>query len=394
MEGGADEQLLLRGVDGDGAMLTRWWVLTIYSFSSGLQALLWMTYSSVPDHSKSYLNVGDKDLQNILEEGPWGYMVMAFFASWLFTTKGGLKKAVLLSCFMCFAAAFIRVIPCFLHPETRRQHESKLLWIIYVAQLINASAAPLTQASCSLLSQLWFPPSQRATATAFARQSNAGGRAIGFFLGPALVKHAKDLPRLLYIEVVLAAVPLLAALIYFPAAPKVPPSESAKFLYQNEQEDGAQTKKDAMLGRDGNGSAGGTSAANILRDCKDLLLQPSRLGLLVLAFGVQMGVYGAWSGVLVTVLTGSNEFTNSQAGLLGSLNTFAGIFGGVVIGVFCDYPALATKLKSIMLLLCGTSCGTFLLLALAVHPFSLLGAHVSFASICTLSWVAGRHRCI
>ncbi len=57
--------------------------------------------------------------------------------------------------------------------------------------------------------------------------SNALGRAIGFFLGPALVHTSTDLPRLLYVNVAFAALPCLAAWVYLPPFPAAPPSSAA-----------------------------------------------------------------------------------------------------------------------------------------------------------------------
>jgi hypothetical protein len=41
-----------------------------YAYIAALQSLLWFTYSSVPDHSKAFLGVGDQTLIFFLNEGP------------------------------------------------------------------------------------------------------------------------------------------------------------------------------------------------------------------------------------------------------------------------------------------------------------------------------------
>ena len=35
----------------------RWWILFWFAYIAALQSLNWMTYSSVPDHSKIFLNI-------------------------------------------------------------------------------------------------------------------------------------------------------------------------------------------------------------------------------------------------------------------------------------------------------------------------------------------------
>lgn len=65
-----------------------------------------------------------------------------------------------------------------------------------------------------------------------------------------------------------------------------------------------------------------------------------RFGFLVIAFGLQMGGYGAWSGALTSVLT-VDGVSDAKASWLGFGNTIAGMVGGTVAGFLTDCPALA-----------------------------------------------------
>jgi len=69
-----DGERALLPVDDDDhdsfeAELSRWWVLVIFSLTSGFQGLAWFTYSSVPMQSKEYLHIEDSELNLILNEG-------------------------------------------------------------------------------------------------------------------------------------------------------------------------------------------------------------------------------------------------------------------------------------------------------------------------------------
>ena len=303
------QELLSSSVEeGNVVEPCRWWVLGVFGFSSGIQGLLWMTFSSVPSESKAYYNIGERELDIMLNEGPVAYVIVVLACTLILTSRGGLRSAVGLSCGMCLVASVIRTVPSWL-----ANHQSGMAFL-YTAQFLNAAAAPLTQAAPSLMSQIWFPASQRALATGIARQSNACGRAVGFFIGPALVTTPTALPRLLYVEIAFAAATLLGYLAYFPEGPVKAPTRSAALMAANSEADTA----DHSLGL-------------LVKQAVRLCLLESRVFLLVLSFGLQMGMYGAWSGVLPSVLQSEagGGFNKEQAGEFGSVNTFAGIGGRV-----------------------------------------------------------------
>jgi len=103
-----------------------------------------------------------------------------------------------------------------------------------------------------------------------ARQSNACGRAVGFYMGPALVSAASDLPTLLYVEVAMAVAVLLGFLVYFPEGPKHAPTRSAQLLAAT-----AEVEQSHSIG-------------TICREAWKLCQLKSRVFLLVLSFGLQV----------------------------------------------------------------------------------------------------------
>jgi MFS transporter, FLVCR family, disrupted in renal carcinoma protein 2 len=170
----------------------KWWVLTWYSYLSALQSLLWMTFSSVPEASNAYLGVDDATLNLLLAYGPIAFCICVFPAAALLTSRptDGLGLSVRLGALMCLTAALLRTIPVAFGsaralPGT--QAHTAMLALTHIAQFINAAVGPLIVASPAVLSRLWFPPAQRNTATSIANTANALGRAVGFFLGPAVV---------------------------------------------------------------------------------------------------------------------------------------------------------------------------------------------------------------
>lgn len=388
----------------------RWWVLGWYSYLSALQSLIWMTWSSVPDISKAYLSTDDSTLDLWLDWGPTAYCVSVFAALWLLSARlDGLRLSVRVAAMMCFAAALFRCVPLLFSEEDRAgDAHGALLAVIHAAQFLNGAVAPFVVASPSHLSLLWFSDAQRNTATAVANVANALGRAVGFFLGPAVVASTTDLPTLLLLEVALAGLPLVATLIYYPAVPANPPSAAAAQVISTLQERRAWAEARAAAAEEGeeaeahgayagllsdsdatikaHGSSSGSSTfITAAREIGVALRQPSFL-ILAIAGGAQMAWYGAWSGVLPTVLT--PRFTDAQAGSFGSVNTFAGIVGGLLAGLITDHPRLRKQLGLVVQVLALASAALFAVLALAVPPYSQL-PQLSYGALLALCGAAG-----
>ncbi len=294
-----------------------WWVLFWYAYIAALQSLLWMTYSSVPDDSRDYLKTDNSTLDLFLDWGPVGYVVAVAGALWLLSFRAdGLTISVRLAAGLCLFSSVLRCLPLVLTDDQKENNHNAVLAAVHIAQFVNGSVAPLVVASPALLSLRWFAEDWRNTATAVANVASALGRAIGFFLGPALVSTASDLPTLLLLEIGLAGLPFLAVLIYYPVAPSTPPSRAAEEEAQA-MELKSRKMELAKLDMEGNGQGCcgtvSTSASTAAKEVLAAIRVPSFL-LLAVAGGVEMAVYGAWSGVLPTVL--SPKFTDTQAGAL------------------------------------------------------------------------------
>ena len=386
---------------------SQWWILFWYFYLSALQSLLWMTFSSVPDSSRDYLSVDDSTLDLWLDLGPIAFCITVWGAMYLLTERAdGLRFSVLLAAALLCGASLLRSIPALL-PAAQRSSTGSLA-CIYVGQFINAGVAPLIVASPAYLSLLWFDESRRNVVTAIANTASAAGRAVGFFLGPALVSTAADIPTLLAVECALAVLPLIAVLLYFPVRPLDPPSRAAAaeferldVLIQRRGSAGAASDEgpgvSLLLKQGGEGEEDSDaivrrSACASVRDSAydvwAVVCSPS-FALVALSGGAQMAVFGAWSGTLPTVL--SPRFTDAQAGVFGSVCTFAGIAGGLAFGYASDTPALRTSLRGLLICLCLASGALFTLIALALKPIALdaLSPTLDFWPLLVLCGFAG-----
>lgn len=384
--------------------LQQTWILTMYCFVSAIQALLWMTYSSVdPDIAYGYLGLGTNATDNatreqlttwIVNEGPIGYIFTVFTVPVLLLHPQGLRYAMLLAGCMPLLAAVLRMIPAWVSPS-EGDGRTPYLWLVFVAQAINAMAAPYTQSLPTHVSQTWFGVNWRAFATSVGRVSNAGGRSIGYFIGPALA-HSGKLDSLMYVELGTAAAIFVAVAAYFPAAPRYPPTRSADALRASTLSKGPMAKATAATNNESPGhqverneTGRRNNGRRICQELGTVVCSKSRTILLLVGFGVQMGAYGAWSGVLLPVLTTSG-MDPQEASDIGAYNTLAGVVGGVAIGLVVAMPQIATRLRVTLVLLSLAGAATFTVVLLALPPLDVV--HLSKTSIVLLCTLGGLFR--
>lgn len=395
------------------ADVRRWYVLAIYSWISAQQSLLWMTYSSVPSAGAAFLGCSPSTLVLLLDWGPIFFLVALPLAVWMLRWREGMRWSILASAGLCASAALLRTVPYAIW------REDAPLWTVHVAQILNASAAPFVVVSPSYLSTLWFAGSERNFATAVANVANALGRAVGFFLGPALVHHADDMLTLLWLEVGVTALPLICAIIHMPNEPPEPPTKVAALeraerlgldagawslsserpfmsltTPSDEVADIGDEVADSLVDRRPSATNKATSPWPAIAEMLGLLLQP-RVLLVCVAGGVQMAVYGAWSGQLPSVLTAtaasasssSASLTAWQAGVIGCVNTLAGILSGLGAGVLTDRPAWMRRLRTVLIIVSALSTALFVLAALGTGPWAVLALarYEALVATCTLA---------
>lgn len=362
----------------------KWWVLFWFSYLSALQSLLWMTFSSVPDVSREWLQTDNQTLDLWLDWGPVAFCVAVIPATWLLgSSPRGLRWSMIVGAFMCTIASVLRCLPAVLDHSAVSSSNTGILASIHIAQFINGAVAPFVVASPALLSLIWFDENSRNTATAIGNVANAVGRGVGFFLGPAIAKSAGDMPTLLYLEIGLAVLPLIALLLYLPSVPTTPPS-SAALAQTHEWEAMQRARAQVPVGQDGYTIVGvGTSSAAYLTPTSSFFSCGSFKHLLSFSFllvaasgGLQMALYGGWSGLLTTIL--APPFTDTEAGIVGSANTFAGIVGGLLVGVISDLPKLRHHLKTVISVLALSAAAVFAVFAVAVYSRSEGGSNGRF----------------
>ncbi|XP_018615043.1 solute carrier family 49 member A3 isoform X2 [Scleropages formosus] len=202
----------------------RWFVLSVLCLLNCSNAMLWLSFAPVADQTAQYLRVS-------VDQVNWlsiVYMVVAipvsFMTTWMLDTWG-LRVSLVLGSWLNMVGGILRYISI-LKPVPA------VMWgfpVLMFGQTLCALAQPLVIFSPTKLAALWFPVHQRATANMLASMANPVGLLCANILSPLIVESTNNLPLMLGIYAVPAAVAcLLATLGIQRSVPPSPPSASAE----------------------------------------------------------------------------------------------------------------------------------------------------------------------
>ncbi|XP_041696561.1 solute carrier family 49 member A3-like, partial [Coregonus clupeaformis] len=184
---------------------------------------LWLTFAPVVDHSAQFLGV-------TLDQINWLsiiYMVVAiplsFGTTWMLDTLG-LRITLVLGSWLNTLGAVLRFVGIL-----RSLPNAANFPVVMGGQTLCALAQPLVIFTPTKLAALWFPEHQRATANMIASMSNPLGILIASIFSPMIVGTTNNIPLLLFIYAVPAAIICLLATVGIrDSPPPTPPSASAE----------------------------------------------------------------------------------------------------------------------------------------------------------------------
>ena len=111
----------------------RWWILIIYSLLAAVQNIYWLTYNTTAILTQEFYQTSEIAVTMISMIGPICYFVFALLSAWVLDYLA-LRKSIVIASAMMMFCSFLRIAAY--NPQT--------FWIIFVAQVFNASAAPGT----------------------------------------------------------------------------------------------------------------------------------------------------------------------------------------------------------------------------------------------------------
>ena len=360
---------------------SRFWVLFVYCLLAICQACSWnvfgpiypATYKAFPSWTPGYLNWVINSA-NIMF-GISLYPISVGVRRW------GARRTTLFCALMVSVSALVRCIPLADGPA----HQTMMV----LSMLCNGAGGAWLNFGGPLLSELWFPQSERTMATSLASVCAYAGGALGFLVGPALVgqpsvstTHAAAraaMDRLFYLEAAVCVASALCCVAHFPDQPKHPPSEAA-----------AAKRKAAALEREaataaprGSEEAGDADvkAAGGLRAYFSPSVGARKYWVLSIAMGIPLGVSQGWGSVLYPCLE-PLDFSEQEAAWLGFLQTMAGCAASVAVGALLD--RFAGRLKLVAVLVTGIATAAYTLFCANAagymplsHPSSIAFAYVT-----------------
>lgn len=288
-----------------GVSKSRWWMLFVFCYLNLLQGWFWVLPGPIAAPYNDILGLDGDAVELLLNLGQILFVVGSLPYA-LLMGRGRHRLGMLSACALILSGSVCRY--------AARDGSAVSQSLMYASASANAIAGIVAMGAVSTLAETWFPVNERATATAIMGESNIIGCNVGYLLGPYMVPDSSDPNRLYRYHLVclLASAPLTAcALLHFPDAPTLAPSDSAALQRE--------------------GEAAFTLAA-FWATLKALSASRS-FWALSLAYGAVAGVFGCWQSILDLLLSGYDEVT---LGWLSAASSFAGSLAGIAVGRLLD----------------------------------------------------------
>lgn len=303
----------------------RWYICLIFATLGMMQGGVWNTWSPIDESAEYAFGFTESDIDLLANLGDIAFLICMPLFMWLLHRKG-LRLPVLISSFFIALGTGLRCLPL---------PVDVLRIFIHLGQILNGIGGCTVMAAPTFLSNIWFPPEERVTATSIAILFSYIGTGLAFVLGPAIVHQPGDngtiknvsniawieiipsnhsheekiirheIATLMYMEFGLCLAVFTSIALFFPNKPPSPPSASAS-----------------------------TERTNFKEGLKALLRNKTYL-VVTLTFALTVGSFGGWMGV-VSVIVSPLGVSQDEAGKIGMVMTLAGCAMGMVIGWFAD----------------------------------------------------------
>lgn len=307
----------------------RWWVLLCFVLMGILQAASWNIYGPVyqvaltafPSWTPAFLDW-------VINSANISFLLVLYPVA-LFAARQGHRRVTLVSALCIVICTGLRCLPV---------ADGQLQQVLtVVSMLFNGFGGGWFTFAGPVLSELWFPQTQRTLATAASVGAVAMGQALGFVIGPALVGISSSnsssiitldaaragMDRLFWVEFVSSCLVFLMCMAYYPDQPKHPPSEAAAAKRRPPQH-----RYSAQLPPSSGDTAYAVSSTGlgVFFPCGGVQSSAAARGkywALSIAMSVSIGVTQGWSSVFFECLQ-PLHVTQNEAAWLGFLMTMAG----------------------------------------------------------------------
>ncbi|CAH2989603.1 unnamed protein product [Chilo suppressalis] len=284
---------------------TRWVMLAFFVMFSASNSLQWVQYTIIQDIVVQYYGVSS----NLVSWTSLVYMVtyvpLIFPASWLLS-RTGLRVTTIIGSFGTCAGAWLKVLSV---PQD-------MFWLGFMGQTVVAISQVFILNVPPRLAAVWFGANQVSSACSIGVFGNQLGVALGFLLPPILVRAqgsieqiAEDFRLMFFLVAGFTTLLFVLILLFFKAAPPSPPSAAADF--------------------------GSSLDSNFYQSLKKLLTNRNYV-LLLISYGINVGVFYAISTLLNQLVLTYYPGANADAGRIGLVIVVAGMVGSVICGMILD----------------------------------------------------------
>ncbi|XP_061708341.1 uncharacterized MFS-type transporter C09D4.1 isoform X2 [Cydia pomonella] len=284
---------------------TRYLMLGIFVFYSASNAFQWIQYSIIQDAVVKYYEVSSITVYWTSMIYMITYIPLIFPASWLLD-KTGLRVTTIIGSFGTCLGAWLKV---FSVPQD-------MFWLGFTGQTIVAISQVFILNVPPRLAAVWFGADQVSLACSIGVFGNQLGVALGFVLPPMFVKAggtieqiAADFQFMFYLVAGVTSVLFVFILLFFKRAPATPPSAAADL--------------------------GASLDSNFLHSVKKLFTNRN-YNLLLISYGLNVGVFYAISTLLNEVVLKFFPGANEDVGRIGLMIVVAGMLGSVICGFILD----------------------------------------------------------
>ena len=314
----------------------RWAMLFIFVMYSASNAFQWTELVIISNVIETYYDVSTLAVTWTSMIYMVTYIPLIFPASW-FLQKKGLRLSLIIGSLGTCIGSWVKVLAT--------GQASWCFPVLFCGQTIVAISQVFILGIPAELAAAWFPSTQVSTSCAIGVFGNQLGIALGFVIPPSVIRMQKeesdlhligtDLFHMFLAVAIITSISFILIVVAFKDRPPTPPSRA--------QELGGQ-KED------------GDYLSSIKR-----LVQNRGFVLLLITYGLNVGVFYAISSLLNTVVLMHFDDAQEDAGRMGLVIVTCGMGGSMVCGIILDktHEYKRTTLAVYVLSFVGMLCYMF-----------------------------------
>ncbi|XP_052861150.1 feline leukemia virus subgroup C receptor-related protein 2-like [Anopheles cruzii] len=317
----------------------RWFLLVLTVLSIASSYLQWIQYSVVANIMAKYYNISATWIDCTSMVFMVIYIVTVFPISYVMDVRN-MRQSAVIGTVGTALGAWVKVFSA----------DPSQFTVVLLGQTVSAIAQVFLLSIPSRLSATWFSPEEASSVCAFGVFGAQLGIAIAFFLTPMVIVNNDDPAAIgVDLQVFLMGVAGFSTMIacmviaIFKSEPPFAPSH-----VQALQRTMKPRRKDYW-----------PSVARLMRDHNYLIL--------VLAYGINVGLFNAFSTLLNQIVLNYFPDSASDAGRVGLALIVLGLIGSMVFGYLLD---TSHKYKATAVWVCRLSAVTMVIFALALQSRS------------------------